>query len=389
MTWTPAPVRVAHVVHWLWHGGAERRLLSLLGSLDRARYEPLIVCIDDLGELSVEARDLGFEPVLLGRSSRRDLGIVARLARLFAREHISIAHGWLPLPSVIARAAAVIARVPVKIYAESQTLPTPDPARARRNALLERVLAPVTDAYLVNSQAVAAKMRDELRANPEKIAVIPNGVAVPEPIGRKRRDALRAELGAGGDDVLIGMTARLDPRYKDHRTFLRAATILAAEGRPVRVALVGDGSDRSALEALVSELSMGGRVTFAGFRRDAAQLCQAFDVSALLSHHEGFSGAILESMAARTPLVASAIPPNREAVENEVHGLLVAPDDERAAASAIGRLLDDPALAERLAAAARERVIGHYSLEAQAEATMRLYDRLLKAPRLVPASGVR
>jgi glycosyltransferase involved in cell wall biosynthesis len=377
-------VRVAHVVHGLVAGGAERILLSVLESVDRDRFDSLIVCLDELGSLAPEASDLGFEPIVLGRSSRRDVGVVLRLARLFAHERVSIAQGWLPLPAAVARAAAVTARVPVRIYYEAASEPTPDPHRARRNARLERLLAPFTDGYIANSEAVAAALRDGLRADPAKITVIPNGIAVPEPIDREERERLRAELGAKPGDRLVGMVARLDLHYKDHPTFLRAVALLAAEGRPIRAAVVGEGSGRDELERLAAELGIVDRVEFTGFRRDGARLAQALDVAVLLSHSEGFSQVVLETMAAGVPLVATAIPPNREAVEDGVHGLLAPPGDAPAAAAAVGRLLDDPELASRLGAAAQARATDRYSPASQADATMGLYDRLLVSRRAAP-----
>jgi glycosyltransferase involved in cell wall biosynthesis len=373
-----SPVRVAHVVHGLRVGGAERILLSVLAGVDRDRFDSLIVCMDELGELTAEARILGFEPIVLGRSGRRDVGVAVRLARLFSRERVSIAQGWLPLPAAAARTAAVLARVPVRIYYEAQTVPTPDPRRARRNAFVERLLAPVTDAYLANSEAVAAVLRDDLQLDAAKIHVIPNGIAVPEPMDADERTRLRGEFGAEPGDRLVAMVARLDPRYKDHVTFLRAVALLAAEGRTVRAAVVGDGPGRPDIERVATALGIADRVVFAGSRDDAPRLHEAFDVSVLLSYSEGFSNVVLEAMAAGTPLVATGIPPNREAVDNGVHGLLVPPRDEPAAAAAIGRLLDDRGFAARLGAAARARASARYSLETQANATMRLYDELLE-----------
>ena len=163
---------------------------------------------------------------------------------------------------MVARTAAVIARVPVRIYVEAATVPTPDPRRARRSALLERVLAPVTDAYIANSEAVAAMLRDDLRLDAAKIVVIPNGVALPGAIDAAERVRLRAELGADATEQLIGMTGRLDLRYKDHQTLLRSVALLAAEGRPIRAAIVGDGPDRAELERLTAHLGIGRLVTF-------------------------------------------------------------------------------------------------------------------------------
>lgn len=373
-------VRVVHVIHDLRPGGTERRLLAVVAGLDRARFEPLLVCIDGLGPLEDDARALGLEPVILGRGARLDARGVPRLARLLHRERVQIVHGWLSLASLFARVAGTLVGVPVRIAAEGGAVTTRDPRRARRDALLERALAPLTDAYVANSGAVAKSLRE--KGVPErKIAVIPNGVAVSAPLGDEERATLRAELGAAPGSQLVGMVARLDAGFKDHETFLAALATLVAEGRPVHGAIVGDGAACAGLERRAAELGVADRVTFTGYRPDAARAIAALDVSVLLSYFEGFSNVLLESMAAGVPIVATAIPPNREAIEDEAHGLLVPVGSAEKTAAALRRLLDDPETAARLGAAARRRAADRYSLEAQATATMELYERLLAGKR--------
>jgi glycosyltransferase involved in cell wall biosynthesis len=285
-------------------------------------------------------------------------------------------HGWLSLASVFARTGGTLARVRARIAAEGGAVTTMDARRRRRDALAERALAPFTDAYVANSEAVAASLREQGLPS-EKIVVIPNGVAVPELPTGAEREQLRAQLGAGPRDELVGMVSRLDPDFKDHGTLLAALAGLAAEGRPVRAAFVGDGAGRAGLERRAAALRVADRVVFTGYRADASRYVAALDVSVLLTYSEGFSNVVLESMAAGVPLVATAIPPNREAVEDGIHALLVPLRDVEATTGALRRLLDDRPLAERLAAAARRRAAERFSLEAQAERTMRLYDRLL------------
>jgi glycosyltransferase involved in cell wall biosynthesis len=121
-----------------------------------------------------------------------------------------------------------------------------------------------------------------------------------------------------------------------------------------------------------------------GYRADSVELIGSFDVSVMLSPAEGFSNVVLESMASGIPLVTTDIPSNREAVEDGIHGLLVPLGDALQTADAIRRLLDDHELATRLAVAARRRAAERFSLEAQAAATMQLYDTIVaqKAVRL-------
>jgi len=98
----------------------------------------------------------------------------------------------------------------------------------------------------------------------------------------------------------------------------------------------------------------------------------------LPSLYEGLPISVLEAMAARRPVVATAIGGTDEAVTHEVTGLLVPPRDAPALASAIRRLRADPALAHRLAVAGRERVEREFSSEAMARNVMRVYDEVLR-----------
>jgi glycosyltransferase involved in cell wall biosynthesis len=378
MSVSPPRVKVVHVIHSLSGGGIERRALTVISDLDPRRYASLLVCIDGLGPLAEEASARGIDPIVVGRTRRFDASTVWRLVALLRRERPAIVHGWLSLANVYARVGGTIARVPVRIAAEGAVVPTLNSRRLARDAFLDRALGFATDAYVANSDAVAAGLRQ--RGVPSsRIVVVRNGVRIPDAARDEVRAVACEELGAAPGEPLIGMAARLDPDFKDQRTFLRAVAVLVRSGRAVRAAIIGAGTGRSGLERLARELEIADRVVFTGYRLDAARLIGALDVSVMLGfeHSEGFSNSVLEAMAAGVPLVATDIPPNREAVENGVHGLLVPARSVDDAASAIAQLLDDRAFAARLGAAARERAAREFSLEAQGEKTMELYERLL------------
>jgi glycosyltransferase involved in cell wall biosynthesis len=370
------PVRVAHVVHALMPGGAERRMLAILGSLDRGRFEPLLICLDGLGPLAEEACALGVEPVVIRRRGKVDPPTVARLARFLRQQSVTIVQGWLPLPAAFARIAGTVARVPARVFSVGTSVFATDPHRARAFALLERALQPLTEMYLANSEAVAWTLRGH--GVPEaKIAVIHNGVAVPALLSEVERARLRAELGAAPDDFLVGTVARLDPETKDFTTLVRAVAALAGDGVPVRAVVVGDGPAREDIQRESEKHGISDRLNLTGYRRDADRLIGSFDVSVLLSYTEGFSNSVLESMAAGIPVVATAIPPNAEALHDGVHGFLVAVGDVSATTAGLRRLAEASDLGARLGAAGRQRISERFSLARQAEGVTRLYEALV------------
>jgi glycosyltransferase involved in cell wall biosynthesis len=172
------------------------------------------------------------------------------------------------------------------------------------------------------------------------------------------------------------VVARLDPD-KGHRHLLAAAALLP----DVRFVLAGEGPERGALEALASELRIDERVRFLGHRSDIPQLLAACDVMALPSSFEGLPISVLEAMASGTAVVASNIGGVDELVHNNITGLLVESRDAPALARAIRRLVDDPALAARLADAARENVAQEFSASTMARRVAAVYDRVLERQR--------
>ncbi len=157
--------------------------------------------------------------------------------------------------------------------------------------------------------------------------------------------------------------------YKGHRVLLEALSSLVSEGLQCRLALVGDGPERSALEEEVRVRGLD--VLFAGQRTDAARYVAAADVVVLPSLHEGMSNAIMEAMALGRPVVATSVGGTPELLGDT--GLLCPPGDPRALAEALRRVLLDPALRERLGVAARNRLRKEFSVDALVERHLAAY----------------
>jgi len=151
--------------------------------------------------------------------------------------------------------------------------------------------------------------------------------------------------------------------------------------------MVGDGPNKGALERLARERGLApSRVAFLGVRDDVPAILRAASVLALPSAQEGTSNVLLEALAARVPVVASDIAGNRGVVAHEREALLVPVDDAPALATALERILGDPALAWRLAAAGRARVESAHAIEEVALRYLDLFDAL---PRRPPPSSLR
>jgi glycosyltransferase involved in cell wall biosynthesis len=140
---------------------------------------------------------------------------------------------------------------------------------------------------------------------------------------------------------------------------------------------LGDGPERARLEAQAVERHLATRVMFPGQRRDVAAWLAACDIFVLPSLSEGLPLSVLEAMAARKPVIATAIGGTPEVVVHRRTGLLIPPGNSLAIANAIRQLLDDAPLAERLAAAGRVRVEREFSSEVMTQRVTHIYDQVL------------
>jgi glycosyltransferase involved in cell wall biosynthesis len=351
-------------------GGSEEAALHLMGSLDRARWEPVLLYHADPGvaRLAEAAVHLGVRTVALPRvdANHRSTALPS-LWRAIRDERPTIFHAHLswPLACKFGVLAAWLARVPgmvatAHLYVELRTRWRP-PLMFRP---LRRVMAV--------SNEVKARYARELQVPMHRLAVVRNGIRVP-PSVRPPDPVLRAELVRGRPDYVVLTPARLHDQ-KGHAFLLEAA----ARVPDATFVLAGDGPLRADLEARAAELGVAERCVFLGQRTDVPDLLAAADLFVLPSLYEGLPISVLEAMAARRPVVATAIGGTDEAVMHEATGLLVPPRDAPALASAIRRLRADPALAHRLAVAGRERVEREFSSEAMARNVMRVYDEVLR-----------
>lgn len=123
----------------------------------------------------------------------------------------------------------------------------------------------------------------------------------------------------------------------------------------VHAVIAGEGPERAALLALARDMRVADRLHLLGWRTDQAALLAACDALVCPSRHEPLGNVVIEAFSAARPVVAADAAGPTELIRSGADGLLVSREDPRALADAVGHLLEDPALAFRLAAAGRAR----------------------------------
>ncbi len=391
-------VRVALIEGSIGLSGSTLSLCALVKRLDRSRFTPLVVVSRPEQETYARAR-LGEATSITRLSPRRGLkaafwarrGLRARLAaaadlllvtlphalalRRFIRSHgIEIVHhnnGFDEATVALCRALGL----PLVVYQRGDEW----------NSWLVRWLAPLATRYIANSETTRRDLL-ALGIPPGIISVIfpPVDLAdFTEEAGAERgRVPSRATLGIDPAAPCFGIVGQLQG-WKGQKVFLRAARQVL-EARPdARAWIIGsapDGSEAYAAElrALASSLGIADRVIFTGFVRDVPGFVRLLDVVVHASTYpEPFGRVIVEAMLVGRPVVASDAGGPREIIRPEQTGLLVPPGDDAALAKAILRLIEDPVLRARIAAAAREDAVRRFSAEEHARQVAEVYDEAL------------
>lgn len=351
-------------------GGVERRVIEVLRRLDRRRFDPHIILLRGGGELVAEAERAGI-PVHVVPSSRL---LPIRLARTLVRLEVDVVHAHMYAACVPATIAAHFARVPV-VLAQVHNVGA---WRSRKEERLDAWLDRWRTGWLAVSSAVRDDVVQRLGVAEQRVDVVYNGIDLERFVrAAGERDAVRRAESFTPSDVVIVCVARLVPQ-KNHRTLLAAFAQARAACPALRLWCVGDGELQAELVELAGTAGVAAFVRFAGPRHDIPQILAASDISALVSHKEGFSNVVVESLAAGCPLLLTAVGGNREAATHEQEALFVDdPSDVAAIAAALVRLGEDAALRRRLGAAARQRG-REFGIDAMVERVDRLYESLVQ-----------
>ena len=367
-------IDILFVIGSLAVGGMERHLSTLARRLASRGHNVTIYCLFEKGPLNAETKNCGVRvmgpPISINPRMRGNLFRLLHMApaglrllvRLRARKP-DILHLFGPPAYVAGGLMAIVAGTPRRIMSRRSlnTYQRGYPLLANFERWLHRRMT----AILGNSRAVLAQLQNEELVPAQKLALIYNGIDLvlfDQPFNRQ---SVRDGVATGKNDLVFITVANLIP-YKGHSDLLRAfARIKDKLPGNWKLWIVGrDDGIGDELKRQGEDLGVADHLRFLDQRQDVPDLLRSADIALSGSHEEGFSNAILESMAASLPVIATDVGGNREAVVDDVTGCLVPAKDDEQLASAMLRVAGEPTLARRMGQAGRKRVNEHFELEA-------------------------
>jgi len=368
-------LRVLYLIGYLSdQGGAERFSLSLATHLPRDRFEPWMCYTRGADEAPLrDLRAAGIPYFGLGRHAKWDFYRFARLARLLRRHRVDVIHSHMFGSNLWGTLIGRACRVPVVIAHEHTWAYSGDPLRAWLDG---HVIGRLATRFIAVSPADAEQMVSYERVPADKVLVIPTAHV---PRRAASTNDVRRELGLRNGAPLIATAVILRPQ-KALEVMVDAVALVRQRVPDVHLVIAGDGPMRAALEQRVRGLGLEDRVHFLGVRTDVDAILDAASICALSSDFEGMPLFAFECMAARRPLVATAVGALPTVIDSGRTGILVPPRNPGALADAMVELLTDRARRERIAQAAHAR-LSEYTIDAIAAQFADLYERLLAEAR--------
>jgi glycosyltransferase involved in cell wall biosynthesis len=366
-------IKVVHIMPQIGIGGAETQLYALIINSDPqvVTHEVLYYSDshDDEGfKLYTEA---GIKYTRIPRNKKKPIRFLRDLTASVKARKPDIVHCWLYSGNVWGRWAAILAGVKSVIVAYRACCFVKIPILK-----LQECITPRRVHHLANSYACAKFVAETIGVAPEKFNVIYNGLEVKKFNVPDRRSELFALFNIPADAKIVTMVGRLMPP-KNYPMFIEAARMAGEHKLPLHFIIVGTGSLRDELEAMVRKLNIEKFVHFTGIRTDIPEILASSDIFLFTTKSEGFPNAILEAMAAELPVITTNFGSVGELIEDGVNGTIIPINDASAAVAALKSYLDNPSKARLLAAAARASVEQRFSMQAMVNNTLQFYHNII------------
>lgn len=355
--------------------GVKRLFSWMIPRFDKSRFDVSLLSLrrKDVSEETLES--FGF-PVYYLEKGKFDPSTFFALVALLRRLEIDViqTHGYGA--TTFGRAAAWWLKIPNVLHEHANLTDTP-----WFQKIPDSLFNPLTDLAIAVSDSTREFCVRARRLSPKRVKTVYLGAPLDEfqPFDEQSRHEARHRLGFTDSQRVVGTVTRLH-ESKGNRYFVEAAASLASHRPDVKFVIVGEGPLQLELEQQAEQAGVRDRFAFVGFQREVADCFAAFDVAVFPSLWEGTPLTVFECMAMARPLVSTDVDGLRDVLVHEKNALVVPPRSGEALADAISRMLDDDALAIRLAAGARESAV-RFDIQRFVDKMSELYEVLVDGYR--------
>lgn len=369
---------VVHVVYSFHAGGLENVIVQLINRLPAERFRHVVLALTDFSaEFAARVMHPDVQFIALKKPPGQIFRMYPRLWKLLRELRPAVLH-TCNLAALEVTPVAWAAGVPVRIHAEHGWIVSDPDGSNPRYRFLRRVFRPFVTHFVAVSRQLREYLVGAIGASAERVSLISNGVDTEAFRPRRETNGKPPAWPFSGQHWVLGTVGRLDP-VKNQRMLIDALARMRemepAQAADIRLAIIGEGGERAALEARIAELELQDFVWMPGTRQDIAQLMRAMDCFALPSIAEGTSCTLQEAMASGLPIVATAVGGTPDLLESSACGKLVPSGDVEALAAAVLAIRRGGEDVAGMPARARELACTQHSLAGMIAAYEKLFEK--------------
>jgi len=363
-------MKILHMISSGGMYGAEAVILNMTRTLNERSHRSMLAVFSNSSnpnlQLHENATKEGIESYLIPCSGQIDRKAITIIRELAQRTGTDVAHAHGYKADIYAYFALRASRV--SLVSTCHNWLDNDWKTSIYGILDRLILRSYAQVVAVSEDVRQRLLNSGVKAN--KVSLIRNGIDL-RPFDRAST-VLRRELGWDAYQI-VGVVGRLSIE-KGIDIFLRSAARVLAHSPETKFVVAGDGPDRAELEALIDELGIRDHARLLGRCDDMPALYASLDIMVSASRREGLPIAILEGMASRLPLVATAVGAVPTLIQDGRTGVLVPAENPELLAEKILELLRDPASRKQLGSAARQLVEDEFSAARMTDDYLRVYE---------------
>jgi glycosyltransferase involved in cell wall biosynthesis len=354
-------------------GGGESHVIDLVEALDKDRYESVVLSFTE-GPMVEHMKSIGVKTYVIPTEKPFDYSKWEEVKKIIDTEKIDLVHAHGTRANSNTNNSARKLGIPL-IYTVHGWSFHPD------QNFLVRALRVWSEKYLVNKSTLTICVSDSNLKDAcdlfemKRATVVKCGIN----LNKYNPDAasflpVRKELGIEDDVVLVGYIVRMTIQ-KDPLTLIRAIALLP-DNPKLKFLFVGDGDLKDDVISLAKELKVSSRIFFMDFRQDVPNILNAINIYCLPSLWEGLPLGMLEAMAMRKAIVATAIDGTKEVINNMENGIVIPVKSPQKLADALLLLAGNKELRASMGIKARETIEHDFNIEQMTRRIEKLYGNL-------------
>ena len=369
-----APIKILVTIRQGKIGGGESHVLDLIKYLDKTKYEPIVLSFTD-GPMITTLTNWGIKTHIIATEKPFNFLIWKEVYNFLKDQNIKLVHAHGTRANSNVFWAAKKLKLPIIYTVHGWSF-------HQDQNFFVRKLREAGEKFLINRSKLTicvskSNYQDGVMLGLSRGQIINYGIDLTKFNPQQKYNELRNELSIAADETLVGYMVRMTVQKDPHTMILAIAEVIKKTNK-IKFLIVGNGDLKESSLELAKKLNVEGQIIFQDFRQDIPNVLAGIDIYCLPSLWEGLPIGLLEAMAMKKAVVATPVDGTKEAVENNISGVLIPQQSPVDLANALVHLHENKNLIQRYGENARKVIETRFEVTRMVKEIEKVYETVLK-----------